>query len=199
MIIRTSSSNSRRKIPISPLYELSPRAFGQNWGEKQIRDLFPSFLKATKGNLKDKDSAFSGEYDLWLDGIKVEVKACRANRPGTGSLKGRAYSHEQAKKANFEYHFQQIKPSCADVFVLIGVCRDALLYWVLTSQEIKTFSKFSSQHRTERKGNADAYEGQLFLTEKDLAPYRTKEAKIEEQVRKKAANEPLRQEEILSR
>lgn len=179
----------QKSNPYLPLYDLSPRTFGQNWGEEKIRSLFPDFIKATKENLKAKDPSFSGEYNLWLDGIKVEVKACRANKPGAEALKERAYSLEEARKANFEYHFQQIKTSCADVFILIGVCRDQLLYWVLTSKEIQTVRKFSTQHRTETKGKEDIYEGQVFLTEKDLAPYQTEETKIEEQVRKKAAKE----------
>ena len=149
----------QKSNPYLPLYDLSPRTFGQNWGEEKIRSLFPDFIKATKKNLKAKDPSFSGEYDLWLDGIKVEVKACRANKPGAEALKERAYSLEEAQKSN------------------------------LTSKEIQTVRKFSTQHRTETKGKDDIYEGQVFLTEKDLAPYQTEETKIEEQVRKKAAKE----------
>ncbi len=81
------------------LFDMAPRTFGQTWGEQHIRDLFPQFQKATRENLADVYPSFDGEFDLWINGIRIEVKACRANSTNTkGSLSSRAYSHEDAKK-----------------------------------------------------------------------------------------------------
>ena len=92
------------------LYDMAPRTYGQTWGEKHIRTLFPEFIKATKENLVELYPSFDGEFDLWLDGIRVEVKACRANSAITvTSLSERAYLHKDAKEAGFKYHFQQLK------------------------------------------------------------------------------------------
>ena len=135
------------------LFDMAPRTFGQTWGEQHIRNLFPQFIKANKENLSKFEPSFDGEFDLWIKGIKVEVKACRANSTDTkGSLSSRAYTHDEAKRANFKYHYQQLKPSCCDVFIWIGVCRDELLYWILTSEELQKTGKLGSQHRNENTG-----------------------------------------------
>ena len=80
------------------LYDMAPRTYGQTWGEQHIRTLFPQFIKATKENVSSEYPSFDGEFDLWLDGIRIEVKACRANcESGKGSLASRAYLHSEAK------------------------------------------------------------------------------------------------------
>ncbi|MGI6524832.1 MAG: hypothetical protein ACOX2O_05990 [Bdellovibrionota bacterium] len=61
------------------LFDMAPRTFGQTWGEKHIRKLYPEFVKATKKNLATLYPNFDGEFDLWIDGIRVEIKACRAS------------------------------------------------------------------------------------------------------------------------
>lgn len=163
------------------LFDMAPRTFGQTWGEQHIRNLFSEFMKATKENLSDLYPAFDGEFDLWLDGIRVEVKACRANSTTTkGNLASRAYSHEEAGNAGFKYHYQQLKPSCCDVFIWIGVCKDDLIYWVLTSDELQRTGKLGSQHRNENTGvaGAEVFEGQVFMTEEELRPYLTAEKDI---------------------
>lgn len=163
------------------LFDMAPRTFGQTWGETYISNLFPQFQKATKENLADVYPSFDGEFDLWIDGIRVEVKACRANSTKTkGSLSSRAYSHEDAINANFKYHYQQLKPSCCDVFIWIGVCKDALTYWVLTSDELVKTGKLGSQHRNENTGvaGAEVFEGQVFMTEDELKPFLVDEADI---------------------
>ena len=154
------------------LFEMAPRTFGQTWGEEHITEIIPQFLKATKANLADLYPAFDGEFDLWYDGIRVEVKACRANKSGvTGNLAGRAYLHEEAVQKKYKYHYQQLKPSCCDVFIWIGVCRDKLLYWVLSSADLLKTGKLGPQHRNENTGvdNAGVFEGQVFMTEEELA------------------------------
>lgn len=169
------------------LFELAPRIFGQTWGETHIRKLFPEFKQATKENLEYDYPNFDGEFDLWLDGIRIEVKACRANSTEEkGSLANRAFLHSEAKEARFKYHYQQLKPSCCDVFIWIGVCRDELLYWVLTSNELEQTGKLGPQHRNEMTGtDAAVFEGQVFMTEEELAHFRVAEKDILEIVRKK--------------
>ena len=85
------------------LFDMAPRTYGQTWGEQHIRALFPEFIKATKENVAKAYPAFDGEFDLWLDGIRIEVKACRANSTKAGgSLASRAYLHTEAKAAGLE-------------------------------------------------------------------------------------------------
>ena len=157
------------------LYDLAPRTFGETWGEQHILSLFPQFKKETR-NFNEK---FDGEYDLVVKDIRVEVKACRANENGDSSLTSRAYNHQQAMNCNFKYHFQQLKPSCCDVFIWIGVCKDELIYWILTSEELKNTGKLSPQHRNENTGlNTDIFEGQVFMTEIDLEKFKINESEI---------------------
>lgn len=163
------------------LYDMAPRTFGQTWGEKHIRSLFPQILKATKENLVNICPDFNGEFDLWYNKIRIEVKACRANSTkSSGTLSSRAYLHSEAYESNFKYHFQQLKPSCCDVFIWIGVCRDTLLYWVLSSQDLLQTGKLGPQHRNEHTGLAGfkIFEGQVFMTEQELSPFAVNEANI---------------------
>lgn len=170
------------------LFDMAPRTYGQTWGEQHIRSLFPEFIKATKENISAEYPAFDGEFDLWLNGIRIEVKACRANSTKAGgSLASRAYLHSEAKAAGFKYHYQQLKPSCCDVFIWIGTCRDELIYWVLTSEELQKTGKLGSQHRNENTGVAGikVFEGQVFMTEEELAPFLVEEKDILKSVREK--------------
>ncbi len=170
------------------LFDMAPRTFGETWGEKHVLNLFPGFLKATKENMADTYPDYDGEFDLWVDGIRVEVKACRANSTKTkGSLASRAYLHTEAQSSFFKYHFQQLKPSCCDVFIWIGVCRDELIYWVLTSDELLQTGKLGSQHRNENTGveGAEVFEGQVFMTEEELAPFLVSENDVFNAVKRK--------------
>ena len=92
------------------------------------------------------------------------------------------------KAAGFKYHFQQLKPSCCDVFIWIGTCRDELLYWVITSEELKGTGKLGPQHRNENTGIAgiEVFEGQVFMTEEELAPFFVEEKEILNTVREKS-------------
>lgn len=170
------------------LFDMAPRTYGQTWGEQHIRSLFPQFIKATKENVSAEYPAFDGEFDLWLEGIRIEVKACRANSTHAGgSLASRAYLHSEAKAAGFKYHYQQLKPSCCDVFIWIGTCRDELIYWVLTSEELQKTGKLGSQHRNENTGVAgvEVFEGQVFMTEEELSMFIVNERDILDVVRQK--------------
>lgn len=184
-----STSYSQRNKYLD-LYEMAPRTYGQTWGEQHIRSLFPEFKKATKENVSPEYPSFDGEFDLWLNGIRIEVKACRANyEKGKGSLSSRAYLHSEARAAGFKYHYQQLKPSCCDVFIWIGTCRDELIYWVLTSQELLNTGKLVSQHRNENTGVAgiEVFEGQVFMTEEELLPFLVEEKDILKVVQQKGA------------
>ena len=55
------------------LFELAPRTFGETWGQNHLMELVPEFKVPTR-NL---DPSSSGEYDLLLDDIHIEVKASR--------------------------------------------------------------------------------------------------------------------------
>ncbi len=170
------------------LFDMAPRTFGETWGEKHILKLFPDFIKATKENISTFYPNFDGEFDLWLEGIRVEVKACRANSTQkAGSLASRAYLHKEAKENNFKYHYQQLKPSCCDVFVWIGVCRDELIYWVLSSEDLLKTEKLGSQHRNENTGieGAEVFEGQVFMTEEELKPFLVDENNVVRAVKNK--------------
>lgn len=173
------------------LFDMAPRTFGQTWGEAHILKLFPQFMKATKENVSSVYPNFDGEFDLWFKGIRIEVKACRANSTSTkGSLASRAYLHSEALSAGFKYHFQQLKPSCCDIFIWIGVCRDDLIYWVLTSDELLNTGKLGSQHRNESTGTegAKVFEGQVFMTEQELKPFLVSEKEILSKVIEKASS-----------
>ena len=69
-------------------------------------------------------------------------------------------------------NFQQLKPGCANVFIFIAVWKNAIKYWVLSSDDIKTNKYFSKgQHR----GNIG--EGQLWITDKNINSFDKYEAK----------------------
>jgi hypothetical protein len=72
-------------------------------------------------------------------------------------------------------NFQQIKIRCTDVFIWIGVWRDKIRYWVLTSDEVKNNKYFSKgQHR----GNIG--EGQLHLNQDNISDFKKYEVKSTE-------------------
>ena len=168
---------SVRSTPYENLYTMAPRTFGQ-WGEKHINALYPEVKLATKKNLQEEYPEFDGEFDLWYMGKRIEVKACRANQgAGPGTLLDRAYTLDDALEHNFKYHFQQIKPSCCDKFVFVGIHLDTVCYWVVPSSDFAEMKGFSSQHRNNSE-NDEIYEGQIFKTYEDLKPYLVEENNI---------------------
>lgn len=66
------------------------------------------------------------------------------------------------------------------MFIWIGVCKDDLIYWVLTSEELQRTGKLGSQHRNENTGvsGAEVFEGQVFMTEDELKPFLVEEKDI---------------------
>lgn len=146
----------------------APRTFGETWAQRHLNEVVPE-LKIPSTTL---DASYSGEYDFWYDGIKIEVKASRAVRRKSGdSLIIKALSSDS--KYGFDMNFQQIKPSCCDVFVWIAVWRDKIRYWVLSSDEVKNNRYYSiGQHR----GNVG--EGQLWLKETNIDDFNEYEVTV---------------------
>lgn len=149
------------------LFEMAPRTFGETWGQQHLNELVPELDIPSK----KLDQQYSGQYDFWYDGISIEVKASRVvKRKSGGSLLEKALLSNSSD--GFDMNFQQLKPGCADVFVFIAVWKNAIRYWVLSSDDIKTNKYFSKgQHR----GNVG--EGQLWITDKNIDDFDEYEAK----------------------
>lgn len=139
----------------------APRTFGETWAQRHLNEVVPE-LKRPSTKL---DPLYSGEYDFWYNGIKIEVKASRAVKRKSGdALIIKALS--STSNSGFDMNFQQIKPACCDVFVWIAVWRDVIRYWVLSSDEVKNNKYYSTgQHR----GNSG--EGQLWLKETNISEF----------------------------
>lgn len=114
------------------LYTLAPRIFGEVWAHQHLIDLDNRFQRPTK----EIDPEYEGQYDLWIDSVRVEVKSSRAintkKRESMVSKALRYYSNEP-----FWMNYQQIKTNYADVFILVAVWVDRVIYWVMSSEEIK--------------------------------------------------------------
>jgi len=156
------------------IFEISaPRSFGEAWAQGHLKSLYPELEKPTK----KLDADYSGQYDFFLDGkIKIEVKASRAvdfdsNEP----LYVKALASDSTAK--FDMNFQQVKPACCDVFIWVGVWRDVIRYWVLSSDEVAQNKYYSTgQHR----GNTG--EGQIHLKESNITEFSIFETSIKELV-----------------
>ena len=124
------------------LFSLAPRVFGQIWGEQHLMDLDGRFQKP----VRSLDPKFEGQYDLWLEGIRVEVKASRAiHTKKRGAMASKAL--HWGAEAPFWMNYQQIKLDLCDVFVLIGVWVNMIVYWVMSNDEVKQNTYLSHQHR----------------------------------------------------
>jgi hypothetical protein len=101
-----------------------PRTFGETWAQGNLKNLVPELHKPSKKS----DPHYSGEYDFYLDGkIRIEVKASRVvDAESDEPLYVKALASDSSKP--FWMNFQQIKPSCCDVFVWIAVWRDKIGY-----------------------------------------------------------------------
>lgn len=159
------------------IFEISaPRSFGEAWAQGHLKELIPALQKPSK----KIDPNYSGQYDLYLDGIRIEVKASRAvDATMDAPLYVKALASDSDKE--FWMNFQQVKPSCCDVFVWVAVWRDVIRYWVLSSSEVETNPYYSKgQHR----GNIG--EGQLHMRHDniwDFVRYEVKPNKLEEAIR----------------
>lgn len=148
------------------IFEISaPRGFGETWAQGHLKELIPDLVKPTK----KLDNNYNGQYDFILTHnkkiIRIEVKASRAvDLDDRGPLYVKALASDSKK--NFWMNFQQAKPACCDVFVLVAVWRDAIKYWILSSKEFERNKYYSKgQHR----GNVG--EGQLHLTKDTIKKF----------------------------
>lgn len=146
----------------------APRTFGETWAQQHLNEVVPELKRPSISY----DPNYSGQYDFWYDGVRIEVKASRAVRRKSGdALIIKALSSDS--KYGFDMNFQQIKPACCDVFVWIAVWRDVIRYWVLSSDDVRKNKYYSSgQHR----GNVG--EGQLWLKESNIAEFREYEVGV---------------------
>lgn len=142
------------------IFEISaPRGFGEKFAQTYILGKCSKLQSPSK----KLDPNYSGDYDLWLDGIKIEVKASRAvDSHSEEPLYMKALSRNSTK--NFLMNFQQLKPQCCDVFIWVAVFRDQIVLWVMNSNEVKAIPGYSgSQHR----GNS-GNEGQMHIKQDNV-------------------------------
>ena len=167
------------------VFEISaPRSFGEAWAQGHLKELVPDLAKPSRR----VDPDYSGQYDFYLDGVRIEVKASRAVDANMDApLYVKALASDSRKE--FWMNFQQVKPSCCDVFVWIAVWRDVIRYWVLSSREVETNQYYShGQHR----GNVG--EGQLHVRHdniQDFASYEVKARELEEAIRAAANRQAM--------
>jgi len=141
------------------LYGLAPRIFGQIWAEQHLQDLDRRFRKANK----TVDPEYEGQYDLWIEGLRVEIKAARAiDTKKRGDLVSKALRYDSDRP--FWMNFQQLKLDICDVFIFTGVWVDRILYWVLSNDEVKANPYLSHQHR-------GGVEYQIGITNKNIRDF----------------------------
>lgn len=152
------------------LFEISaPRRFGEIWAQRHLGELVPC-LERPNSHL---DHSFKGQYDFWYRGIRIEVKASRAVERGSREeLPVKALSSDSP--LGYDMNFQQLKPSCCDVFVWIAVWRNLIRYWVLSSSEVESNRYYSEGQHRGNKGK----EGQLWLKESNISEFAAYEASV---------------------
>jgi len=177
--IRTQYINENPNLWI---FEISaPRGFGEKFAQTYVQGKCSKLKKPSKV----LDPSFSGEYDLWLDGITIEVKASRAvDSESDEPLYMKALSRHTQRP--FLMNFQQLKPQCCDVFIWVAVFRDEIVLWIMSSSEVMSNPLFSKGQHRGNKGN----EGQLHVKHDNahlLAPYELIDDNIEQAIRNAAA------------
>ena len=165
------------------IFEISaPRGFGEKFAQTYIQGKCSKLEKPSK----KRDPSFSGEYDFWLDGIRIEVKASRAVNADSGEpLYIKALSRNTEKP--FMMNFQQLKPQYCDVFIWVAVFRDQIVLWVMGSQDVLDHALYSKGQHRGNKGN----EGQLNVKNDNVhmfAPFELSDQDLEAAVRKACKN-----------
>tara|TARA_B100000315_G_C14567659_1_gene583810 strand:+ start:1681 stop:2400 length:720 start_codon:yes stop_codon:yes gene_type:complete len=142
------------------IFEISaPRGFGEKFAQTYVHGMCGELKKPSK----KLDQEYSGQYDMWLDGIKIEVKASRAvDSNSEEPLYIKALSRRTRKP--FLMNFQQLKPQCCDVFIWVAVFRDEIVLWVMNSNEVANNPLFSKGQHRGNKGN----EGQLHIKDDNV-------------------------------
>jgi len=162
------------------IFEISaPRGFGESFAQTYIQGKSSKLKKPSK----TLDPNYAGQYDLWLDGITIEVKASRAvDRDSDEPLYMKALSRDTKKR--FLMNFQQLKPGCCDVFIWVAVFRDEIVLWIISSKDVANNPSYSSQHR-------GGIEGQVMVTNENmhlLGSYELTEDNIEQAIRNAASS-----------
>lgn len=163
------------------VFEISaPRGFGEKFAQTYVQGK----CSKLKSPSKKLDPQYAGDYDLWLDGIKIEVKASRAvDSDSDEPLYMKALSRDTEK--NFLMNFQQLKPQCCDVFIWVAVYRDQIVLWVMSSKEVLENPSYSKGQHRGNKGN----EGQLHIRQDNidqLSPYELQGDNLEKAIREAA-------------
>lgn len=155
----------------------APRGFGEQFAQTYIQGKCSKLRKPSK----KLDPKYSGEYDLWLDGITIEVKASRAvDSDSDEPLYMKALSRHTKKR--FLMNFQQLKPQCCDVFIWVAVFRDKIVLWVMSSAEVLNHPLYSKGQHRGNIGN----EGQLHVKDDNinqLNKFELKDDNIEKAIR----------------
>jgi len=157
------------------LFEMAPRTFGDTWGLSHLMSIEPCLKRPNK----KIDHGYKNEYDLYLPhknkNIKIEVKASRAQDRDRADEPMVVKAFSSRSTGNFLMNFQQLKPSCCDVFVWIAAYRNSIKYWVLKNTVIQQHQDFTPQHRNKetakREKNykkTDIYEGQIMITNANI-------------------------------
>ena len=69
----------------------APRTFGETWAQRHLNEVVPELQRPSTSY----DTGYSGQYDFWYNGIRIEVKASRAvRRKSGGSLIIKALSSD---------------------------------------------------------------------------------------------------------
>jgi hypothetical protein len=160
------------------IFEISaPRGFGEKFAQTYVSGK----CSKLKSPSKKLDPNYAGEYDLWLDGITIEVKASRAvDSESEEPLYVKALARGTRRK--FLMNFQQLKPQCCDVFIWVAVFRDEIVLWVMSSSEVQNNPLYSKGQHRGNKGN----EGQLHVKHDNihvLSDYELKHGNLEDAIR----------------
>lgn len=163
------------------IFEISaPRGFGEKFAQTYIQGKCSKLKRPSK----KIDPNYSNQYDLWLDGIRIEVKASRAvDSDSNEPLYMKALSRHTKKR--FLMNFQQLKPQCCDVFIWVAVFRDEIVLWVINSNEVLNNKFYSTGQHRGNKGN----EGQLHVKHDNIDYFKRFELKddnIEKAIREAA-------------
>ena len=175
--LKFRSEHTKRNQNLAVIKITAPRTFGK-WGEDHIASLIPELKSAS-------EIKASGEFDLYYQKpkgiVKIEVKAGRA----IDRTNDKAPYHERALISTdtsglFDMNFQQMKPTCFDVVIMIGVWADKFRYWLMTSAEMKANKYFSTGQHRGNKG----YEGQIHIKTENIADFAKFEVSLEELLKK---------------
>lgn len=158
------------------VFEISaPRGFGDTWAFSHLLSVEPELKRPSKKT----DPTYKGEYDLFLPSpsgnIKIEVKASRAVDRDKADEPLYVKALSSSVRNRFLMNFQQLKPSCCDVFLWLAVYRDCVRYWVLKNEVIRNHPDFTPQHRNEATAEREAgydrakiFEGQIMITNENI-------------------------------